>query len=160
VPLIVKPPFSRSGFRVEAPVQHLDVVPTMLRLAGLAAPELPGRSLLSVAAGDDGAAPRTVHAMRYRDLEIPRFVTEGQAVVSWPWKLIQNDVWAPRYEVYNLRKDPLERTNLWPGADPVLRGFLLQEVRREPLRLREVYRRSAKMTPEAEEALRALGYVQ
>jgi arylsulfatase A-like enzyme len=160
VPLIVKPPFSRNGLRVQAPVQHLDIVPTMLQLAGLTAPGLPGRSLLSVAGGDDDAPPPTVHAARYRDLEIARFRTEGQAVVAWPWKLIQNDLWAPRYEIYNLRKDPLERTNLWPGADPVLRGFLRQETRRAPLRLRETYGGGAKLTPQAEEALRALGYVE
>jgi hypothetical protein len=132
----------------------------MLELAGLAAPELPGRSLLSAAAGGDEGTSPTIHAVRYRDLEIPRFATEGQAAVSWPWKLIQNDVWAPRYEAYNLRRDPQERTNLWPEADPVLKGFLLQETRRAPLRLREVYGAAVKMTPEAEEALRALGYVE
>jgi arylsulfatase len=160
VPLILKPPTSRGEVRVDEPVQHIDLVPTLLEMVGLDSPGLPGRSLLASAHTEDEALPTTVHALRFRDVEIPRYKREGRAVISWPWKLIRNDVWTPHHEIYNLEKDPRERRNLWRGVDPVLLGFLRQETRRLPLDLDNVYGRRGDMTPEAEEALRALGYVE
>lgn len=160
VPLILRLPFSKSGSRVQTIVQHIDLLPTLLDLAGLDPPDLPGRSLLAAAETGDEVPPPTVHAIRYRDLQIPRFPTEGRAVVSWPWKLIQNDIWRPSLEVYDVERDPGEQRNLWPRTDPVLMGFFMEEARRVPLRLREVYAGETKLTPEMEEALRALGYME
>jgi len=56
VPLIVKPPGDPvDGRRVDARVTGVEVVPTILELAGVEAPRaLPGRSLLGVASGDGG----------------------------------------------------------------------------------------------------------
>lgn len=67
VPLVIKPAASgeiaraRGPARVEAPVTGLDVVPTLLAMAGLPHPELPGRDLL--ATGGPEAARPFVHGI-------------------------------------------------------------------------------------------------
>lgn len=54
VPLVVKAPGASSGRRVDVPVTGADVAPTLLELAGLPHDDLPGRSLLGLAAGSEG----------------------------------------------------------------------------------------------------------
>jgi arylsulfatase A-like enzyme len=60
VPLIVRPPAARRGLagRFSMPVSGLDVVPTLLDLAGLPHDDLPGRSLLAIAGGPRGEQER------------------------------------------------------------------------------------------------------
>ncbi len=55
VPLIIKFPGNRyAGTRVSQPVRHIDVVPTVLDVAGLPVPgDLPGTSLLPAVEGED-----------------------------------------------------------------------------------------------------------
>ena len=54
IPLIVRLPkqngvFQGAGTQIDTPVSHIDILPTMMHLAGIAQPEmLPGRELLSV----------------------------------------------------------------------------------------------------------------
>jgi arylsulfatase A-like enzyme len=159
VPLIFKPPHWEKAVRVAAPVQHVDVVPTVLQMAGLDAGRLPGRSLLETLA-DPAPAPRAVHVMRARDEAIPRFPWSGRAVLQGGWKLIQDNVHQPRYELYDLTADPRERVDLWrpDGAvAPVAFRALLQALRaRRPA---DGPRRSGVLSAEGEEQLRALGYV-
>ena len=66
VPFIVKQPGSRAaGLRVPNPVQHIDLLPTLLDLVG-AEPiaELRGRSLRPLLEGDREPWPRPVHLQR------------------------------------------------------------------------------------------------
>ncbi len=79
VPLILWAPrlaASPAGRRVAAPVSGLDVVPTLLALAG--APEraraLPGRDLLAVAAGEPGSEPRALLVQGLSTPAVPRAV--------------------------------------------------------------------------------------
>jgi arylsulfatase A-like enzyme len=136
VPLIVRAPQwgLEAGARVEGMVSNVDVVPTILEALGIDAPDgrIAGRSMLRCLRGQEPGrrriyAEKTVHS-RYDPM---------RAVRSGDWKLIVNfehafqevpgDVMAghiyrqnvgtyqrrhPLVELYDLRHDPWERTNL------------------------------------------------
>jgi arylsulfatase A-like enzyme len=160
VPLILRPPGGTPALRVAAAVQHLDVLPTILDLAGLPKPaELPGSSLRHVAEGRGPAGPRAIVLARYRDQQIQRFRADARAVVRWPFKLVQLHVWEPRYELYDLEADPGERSNLWrSGVEPPPAAFrALIGYMRSP---RTAQAQAPSLSPEGLEELRALGYAQ
>lgn len=54
--------------------------------------------------------------------------TDGSALLSWPWKLIQENRRSARYQLYDLENDPKERRDLvaTQGRDAILAGFLQQ----------------------------------
>ncbi len=102
VPLIVRFPGQSSGVRDPRPVSGIDLVPTILDLAGLPQGDLPGRSLRGPArpAVRLASQSESVHAFVVGDL-----------------KLIRGRVYSPRgmsapVQLYDLRRDPLERTDL------------------------------------------------
>lgn len=160
VPLVFKPPGSREPHRARTPVQHLDVVPTVLQLAGVKTDGLPGQSLMTT----EGWPARSIRIFRYRDKDPSRFPHDGWALVSWPWKIIQENAWRPGYEIYNLERDPEEKWNLWKGPtdSSVLTSFLVHELRRHSPTLTTGDSESTEVPLEAidREALRALGYIQ
>lgn len=109
VPLVVKLPGSRSaGLRVAAPVQHLDLVPTILELVGLERPaDLRGRSLVPALRGG-GALPE---ASIYSESLSPRYHfgwSELYALTDARYRLIR----APRDELYDVTTDAEERTSV------------------------------------------------
>ncbi|MBA3296414.1 MAG: sulfatase, partial [Acidobacteria bacterium] len=105
VPLIVKLPGSRGGGRrVAAPVQHVDVVPTILELTGggevsglpnPASTAVPGRSLLAVLDGD-AALPA---ARIYSESLSPRFHYGWSALYALSDERYRY-IRAPRDELY------------------------------------------------------------
>ncbi len=110
VPLIVRAPGSHSA-RVKEPVGLVDLLPTVLDLAGIEAP--PGRGTsLGAAIHGRGLAPRDVYfeslagSLNYGWAEL-RGLRHG------PWKLIDG----PRPELYQLERDPGERDNQ-EGLEP------------------------------------------
>jgi choline-sulfatase len=109
VPLIIKLPQSAGrGRRVAAPVQHIDVVPTVLDLAGLPRPGgLQGRSLLSVMRGTSQLADQGIYSESLY----------GRYHFGWSELYALTDarlryIKAPRDELYDLARDPAERQNL------------------------------------------------
>ena len=58
VPLILAWPAAPAGTRVSSPVRQLDLGATLLELAGIPSGEFPGRSLMSVLAGEPDSRPR------------------------------------------------------------------------------------------------------
>jgi arylsulfatase A-like enzyme len=161
VPLIFKPPGRTRAARVATPVQHVDVLPTILDMAGQGRPDgLAGDSLFDAAGGLLG--PRPIRISRFRDREIRRLEWEGRAVIVGPWKLIHDDVRRARYALYDLARDPRESDNLWdprePQAPVAFRALHAELIRRPagpaaappPATLPESLR----------EELRALGYVR
>jgi tetratricopeptide (TPR) repeat protein len=109
VPLIIKLPSSRAAaHRVAAPVQHVDLVPTLLDVAGAPAPEhLRGRSLKPLLDGT-GQVPET---SIYSESLSPRYHfgwSELYALTDGRYRLIR----APRDELYDLTQDPGERTSI------------------------------------------------
>jgi arylsulfatase A-like enzyme len=163
VPLIIKPPFWHGARRSALPVQHLDIVPTLLEWAGVAAPaQLPGSSLGSLLDHEEVSPARSLHISVHPDRQLGRFPHRGRAVVSWPYKLIHSDVRLAKFLIYDLRNDPAETTSLWDGLPPqssVLLDTLLAEARRRPLQ--PSGDSSAKALSDSDvKMLKALGYLQ
>jgi choline-sulfatase len=113
VPLILRMPGRiGAGVRAKTEARSIDLVPTILDLAGTpaAAPRgLPGHSLVPAMATPDKADPQVVS---YSETLFPRLHfgwSDLRAVRMGGWKYIQ----APRPELYDLTKDPGERNNLF-----------------------------------------------
>lgn len=96
---------------VERPVQLVDIMPTLLQLFGIRPPEgLQGQSLLATMTGapsDDGHAAIYFESMH------------GKENMSWAplTGIIENFhkyVSLPQPELYDLRRDPSEKENLYP----------------------------------------------
>jgi arylsulfatase A-like enzyme/Flp pilus assembly protein TadD len=124
VPLIVKLPNEReAGRTVEGQVRTTDIMPTILRLLGIAAPaSLDGESLEPFLTSTE-ADPRTV----FGETEYP--VRFGWA----PLRSIQKEgfkfIEAPKPELYDLRADPGESQNHyepWDGTVQKLRKALAE----------------------------------
>ena len=148
VPLLVRlPGGERAGERVAAPVQMIDVLPTLLELAGL--PAAPGLAGVSLLAGSATGTPRPV----YGESWYPRFHfgwSELGSLIEGPYHLIDG----PDPELYDLVADPGETDNLIGR-----RAGLAARLRRA------LEARAAEPAPPAEEteetrrALAALGYI-
>jgi arylsulfatase A-like enzyme/Tfp pilus assembly protein PilF len=129
VPLIVKLPGSlRAGARVGAAVQHLDLAPTLLALAGGSAVrgsgvrEFAGRALRPVLDGTGDLPDASI----YSESLSPRYHfgwSELYALADDRYRLIR----APRDELYDLAQDPGERQSLVderPQVHAAMRGAL------------------------------------
>ncbi len=110
VPLIIKLPGNRGAGRVIAdPVSTLDILPTVLDVAGLDAPDdLEGHNL---AAALLGRAEIGLRALLAEQGSAPdRFC---KVLIEYPWKLMyfrERD--EERYALYRLDSDPYERLDL------------------------------------------------
>jgi len=123
VPLILAGPGVPAGRAVGAPVELLDVYPTLADLAGLKAPAgLEGRSLRS----SFGDAPPTRHAASFvyhYDVAANRDVA-GRTVIGAGWRYTEWDGGRAGREFYWHADDPEEYRNV--AGDPA-RGQLLTE---------------------------------
>jgi arylsulfatase A-like enzyme len=108
VPLLVWGPGIVAG-RHQLPVSLVDVMPTLLEAAGLAAePGLEGVSLWQALI--EGAATAHASAVPFdRPLfaERPLYGDEKKAVIRWPWKLFA-DLGGQVEVIFNLEADPGE----------------------------------------------------
>jgi arylsulfatase A-like enzyme len=115
-----------------------------------------GRSLLPRLAGETLAEPQALGQVTW-DAEELGYYRGDQHLLLKPS--------AGRVELYDVRRDPLEQTNLAPEASQAL-GALRDALaaRREWASRHSYLRRGAEaqgsLDPETEKALRALGYVQ
>jgi hypothetical protein len=114
VPLILKAPASArlAARRCDRPVSLLDVAPTLCELARIpmSGARFTGKSLLAACAGD---APG--------ELVLAELHKEGQHAVSvreGSTKYIRTLAPEPREELFDLGRDPGEKTNLAPSAPP------------------------------------------
>jgi arylsulfatase A-like enzyme/Flp pilus assembly protein TadD len=107
VPLVLWAPGLFAPGVVRAPVRHVDVLPTLLDALHLETPKgLPGRSLLPVIAGRGGPAPATYLEALSASLNrgwapLHGAIHEGLKYVDLPLP-----------ELYDLRRDPGETSNL------------------------------------------------
>jgi arylsulfatase A-like enzyme/Flp pilus assembly protein TadD len=110
VPLLFVGPRVPSGRRVAAPVESVDIAPTVLAWAGLA-PESGADGVSLLTAFDGQELPErlvygeSVSLRRLLDVSPLRFVREGR------WKLIHE----PTPELYDLDADPAEAHDLAAG---------------------------------------------
>jgi arylsulfatase A-like enzyme len=161
VPLMIGVPWLGGDgphLRTE-PVMHVDLVPTLLHMAGLDVPsDLPGAMLLN-RNGSDRLAPADRQSVAVLERH-PRF-RDVDSITKGRYKLIRNRVYdlaRPRIELYDVSRDPQEQQNLVRDR-PVISGWL--ESLLDRARDVEGYAsREADIDPETEEALRALGYLE
>lgn len=112
VPLIIKyPPRIPKGVRIKAMVSHMDIMPTLLELAGVPIPkEVSGSSLLALFDGKWDGYPALCMVENTRMTK--------RALRTERWKLIEAlrpDIYgrpAGYIELYDLRKDPKETENI------------------------------------------------
>ena len=179
VPLIMRWPGGlKAGTVVEESVQLIDVMPTVVDLSGLPLPPgMQGRSLAPlVAAGDaGGAAGRTRRgappAISERPvpeaLENDPLVTENYAITIGGWKLVHNrarKAQAPEFELYDLRKDPREQSNV-AAQNPEVVARLAKALdgwhkMALAARLKPDGKATQDMSAEQLERLRSLGYIR
>lgn len=182
VPLILwRPGTIAAGAVVEQTVQAIDLMPTLLEMSRLPVPPgAQGHSLLpllvsaSPASGTAHAAtaptawPAVVEKAPTREGGgPPPRDSESYAVILDGWKLIHNvqrPPGRPEYELYDHRKDPVDRADV-AAEHPDVVGRLAYEL--------EAWRRmaeAARLPPDSKsreglgkeelERLRALGYIQ
>lgn len=159
VPLIVRGPGVSAGLRVEAPVQLVDVAPTLLDWFGaqpLAAAE--GRDLAplwSKAATQPSTAPRITCSEVGPRKAVRDFKSHFVGVVEGDLKLV-HDLATGRSLLFDLRADPDEKRNLASertGDVARLRAHV--DACRDP---RGATRAETDVSPETQERLRSLGY--
>lgn len=112
VPLLLRGAGIVAGLRLARPTGLVDLYPTVLDLAGLAAPEgrLSGQSLAPLLRGEKAPEPASEAAVYAESLVARLHFGWGElrAVRRGGWKYID----APRPELYDLGHDPGETQNL------------------------------------------------
>ncbi len=157
VPLI----FSGRGLdraqRIPGEVSTVDILPTLLDLNGIAVPQ--GLDGISLRARLEGRASSSTKRAIYAEALSPMSVGQPPlvAVIRDGRKLI----YAPSldtYELYDLKADPGELTNLAGASQSAaLLEALKAELHKLPLTLD--FKREAPLSAEDQEKLRALGYL-
>jgi arylsulfatase A-like enzyme len=162
VPLVVRLPGAARAAREKGAVQQIDLMPTVLGMAGVPAPRaLPGRDLRATLEGR--ADPRLPPPVLFSE---ERFaVVDKLSVRAGDLKLIFNNdgpaLWraGAHLELYDLARDPAEKSNL-AATRPVALAFL--ERRLDAFRSAQPAAAADRvaLSGEEKEQLRALGYVQ
>lgn len=175
VPLIVHAPGRLKPRWIDEPVQLVDLMPTLLDLAGIAVePEtLQGRNVIAAeGAADPKPSPVVISRFTYpEDAGAAADATEMHGIVDYPWKLITVDGRAsPRTaSLYRLDRDPGERQDL-SSAEPArtrqlqsaLEAFLREQrlARQRFGQAHESARPAPAPTRDLLDQLRSLGYVR
>jgi len=175
VPLVLVPPGGLPApRRIPQPASSVDLLPTVLDLAGAPPPEdVDGASLLRFARGEAEDAGWIFAANPHR-----RDV-EATAVLRGDWKLVRNtDPELPPEELYDRERDADESRNLlreepgawsrlwrglrlyWDGADSVeaMRSALAAHEERTRARREALAPRTVELDPDTHRRLEALGY--
>jgi len=164
VPLIVRAPGGRSG-EVRSPVELIDLLPTVLDLAGLPAdPRAEGKSLRRLLDGERPGGSRWAYAFSEsgysRDYQ--RSITsERYKLVYVPDAEDRAVMQGSELELYDLQEDPGETRNL-AGERPEVAADLRARLARwiEAGGSGPAPPEAVRIDPEAERQLRSLGYIQ
>ncbi len=156
VPLLVRlPGGSHAGETVGTRVSVMDVLPTILEVAGLEQPRhLQGRSLRPLIEHDGAEADRVIHASTARDSEIESLTIDR-------WKYIQPIGRPDEAMLFDLESSAGEGTNVigtHPNEARVLRRALAHLNRNA--RGTRPAPQDMPFSPERLEAMRSLGYVR
>jgi arylsulfatase A-like enzyme len=155
-----------AGMTVDETVRSIDLMPTLLALSGLSAPEeIQGQSLLPLMGAADVAEEWFVRpAGSERDLGDGRSVS----LLSDGWKLVQNidlpDEEHSEFELFDHREDPLDLVNL-ADERPEIVERLTNEINRwqrqaESAQLQSDEELSSSLSADELTRLRSLGYVR
>ncbi|MBM3312400.1 MAG: hypothetical protein FJY80_12940, partial [Candidatus Aminicenantes bacterium] len=174
VPLVVKFPDGRhAGREVEDIVRLTDLVPTVLEVLGIDAPEgaFDGRSLVPLLDGrDEGGRPvfAELAAEVMDSLGAPRVALSSGSdilILNGPYKKENLSLFAfpppafPPLELYDLGRDPAETKNIAGEASKAgLVRVLAAEAEKALAAVKPKSER--KLSKELEDQLRALGYIK
>ena len=159
-----------AGLTVDDTVRSIDLMPTLLALSGLSAPDdIQGQSLLPLMGGPAGGAD-VVEEWIVRPAGSERDLGDGRSVslVADGWKLVQNtdlsDEDHPQLELFDHEKDPLDLVNL-ATAHPDIVERLTKEIDRwqrqaESAQLQSDEELGATLSADELKRLRSLGYVR
>ena len=160
-----------AGTRATETVQLIDVMPTLLELSGLAAPQgMQGASLVPLMRGAGARAgwprPAITEAAGRPDPSVPT-VEESFALALGGWKLVHHVARAadrPEFQLFERGKDPLDATDV-AGQHPDVVARLARELEAwhrmaSSARLKPDSALATTVSGEELERLRALGYVQ
>jgi len=155
VPLVIRlPNATGAGLKLSTPVQHIDLLPTILNLCGIDPSEaVPGAVLLD----DDGEVrvedDRAIFAF------LDYWEKTGAAAFRGGWKLIQplSSDFGPRIELYRHDDDRVETHDL-AGSASVRRGWLLAQL--ETALAEEGTSLPTEVDAETRAQLEALGYMR
>ena len=121
VPFMVRwPGHITAGSRSDYSGLNFDLFPTFLELAGVKpSPELDAISLVPIFNDGTINTPRDLYCVR-RDGGASIGGKSYEALIRGDWKLMQNSPYSP-LELYNLKNDPQEKTNLMGKAPKVFK---------------------------------------
>ncbi len=148
VPLVVRAPGVAAEVRHDA-VSIIDIVPTVLALAGRSAEAADGRNLLGTAGADVDS---------YAESEYPTVAawTPVAALVRGPWKLVMAD----RARLFDLRTDPGESQDVAAAHAATARELTAQlQGMRRVTATPGASGVAAPVSAETAQRLRSLGYV-
>jgi arylsulfatase A-like enzyme len=160
IPLAARLPGARrAGVREPTPLQHADLLPTLLGLLGAPSPPVDGRDLSALWLLGRAPAPEVLASRLLFEKR-----THDKVAARWgALKLIVNEEAgaARRLEMYDLAADPAEATDVL-DRNAVVAGYLLGELRarRRSAVAGAPEERAPTSDPDALERLRALGYVR
>jgi tetratricopeptide (TPR) repeat protein len=152
VPLIIKlPQAQHGGRRIATPVQHIDLLPTILEVLKIPAPpRLRGRSLRPLFAGgaitEQGLYAEALYSRYHFGW------SELYALTDARYAFIR----APRDELYDIEQDPAERRNL--AADRESTRLAMRSAL-DRMTAGATIDAPGEVSADARERLRALGYV-
>jgi choline-sulfatase len=153
VPLLVAGPGVQQQKRDE-PVSLVDVGPTILAIAGVTAPDvMKGRSLLGSSGSRRGTGSTEPEV--YAETEYPRVAgwSPLQALTDGRWKTIRA---SRETELYDLKNDAREQNNLASTQESTATAMA---TRIDAIHASGASSTSQAVSAEAQERLRALGYV-
>jgi arylsulfatase A-like enzyme len=177
VPLFMRWPAGLpQGRVVEDLVQSIDVMPTLLEISGLTAPDgIQGQSLRPLLAGGAQGEGRWKVRPAITEKAItspngggpPPHDTESYAIADGQWKLIHNRTrphGGPEFELYDFVRDPLNKTDVAAQhPDEVARLAKALEGWRQvaaSARLESDAEATKTLSPEQLQRLRSLGYIR
>ncbi|MFQ5491460.1 MAG: sulfatase [Phycisphaerae bacterium] len=168
VPLLVKAPGVKPGRRVASVVRTLDIMPTVLELAGVGRKDWPAMEGVSLAGVLTGSTPvpklaayaDSVNKLTYTFAE---GLTDNKdemlfALLDWPFKFIYHREHPSRSELYDLSADPGELRNLL--TDQPARGKRMIDLLAQRDFLPADSPEAARMSEAEVEKLKSLGYVK
>jgi len=167
-----------KGLKIDEPAQLIDVMPTLLDLSGLRAPEVAqGQSLKPLLVpGRAGGQPAAGGGWQKRPLiaekqpmggkDFPN-ASESYAIIDGNYKLIHNVARPPEkpeFELFEFYKDPLDQKNI-AAANPEVVGRLAKLLfgfrqMAGKARLKTDVEAVQSMSKEQLEHLRSLGYIK
>jgi arylsulfatase A-like enzyme len=152
VPLVVKLPGQKAARRIGAPVQHIDIAPTILDLVGAQKPAaLRGRSLRPLLEGTGTIADTGIYA----EALTSRYHfgwSELYSLTDTRYRFIR----APHDELYDLQNDPRESASL-TGERPQVRQAMRRAL--EQVMAGATIDAPAAVSEADRQRLAALGYV-